>query len=87
MGLRKTGLGLGSCVYNRIKVLRLLKGMSQDELAKAIRKATRKPITRVNITRIENFTSRPSVKTAESICKALGATFNDVFYIDNNHIS
>ncbi|MBK1813129.1 helix-turn-helix transcriptional regulator [Clostridium sp. YIM B02505] len=58
----------------RLKMARVEKDMSQDELAKAV------GATRQTIGMIEAGNYNPTLKLAIAICKALGKTLNDLFW-------
>lgn len=58
----------------KMKLARVEKDMSQDELAKAA------GATRQTIGMIEAGNYNPTLKLAIAICKALGKTLNDLFW-------
>jgi putative transcriptional regulator len=58
----------------KMKLARVEKDMSQDELAKAV------GATRQTIGMIESGNYNPTLKLAIAICKVLGKTLNDLFW-------
>lgn len=61
---------------NRVKEVRLKKGLSQTELAKLCE------TTQNTISSIENCIYGPSSYLAYKICQGLECTFDDVFYLE-----
>lgn len=63
---------------NKIREMRLEKGMSQDKLADL------SGVDRVSISLIETGkTVNPSIKTLGKIALALGTTVDDIFFADS----
>lgn len=62
----------------KMKAARTLKGLSQQDLAKAI------GVSRQTIILIEQGEYNPSLKLCKDICVTLGVTLNDLFWEDNN---
>ena len=60
----------------KLKSARALKDMSQDDLAKAV------GVSRQTINAIEKGDYNPSINLCIAICKELGVTLNDLFWID-----
>lgn len=60
---------------NKIKELRLKRGLSQSELAKLV------GVTKWMIIALEQGESGPSERTAEAISKVFKAPVNEIFYI------
>ena len=60
---------------NRLKEFRALNKMSQSELAKKV------GVSRNTISSIETGQYSPTAKLAFVICKTLGQSFEDVFYL------
>lgn len=58
----------------KMKMARVEKDMSQEELAKAV------GATRQTISMIESSNYNPTLKLAIAICKVLGKTLNDLFW-------
>jgi len=58
----------------KLKIARMEKNMSQEDLAKAVN------VTRQTIGLIENGDYNPTVKLCVAICKALNKTLNDLFW-------
>lgn len=58
----------------RMKIARIEKNMSQEELASKV------DVTRQTIGLIETGKFNPSLQLCVSICKALGKTLNDIFW-------
>ena len=58
----------------KMKLARVEKDMSQDELAKAV------GATRQTIGMIESGNYNPTLKLSVAICKVLGKTLNDLFW-------
>jgi putative transcriptional regulator len=58
----------------RIKSARALKGLTQEDLAKAA------GVSRQTINAIEQGNYNPSINLCISICIALGVTLNDLFW-------
>lgn len=59
----------------KLKSARALKDMSQDDLAKAV------GVSRQTINAIEKGDYNPTINLCIAICKALGVTLNDLFWI------
>ncbi len=62
----------------RMKMARMKMDMSQTELAQAI------GVSRQTIGLIESGEFNPSIRLCIAICKALGATLNDLFWEESN---
>ena len=62
---------------NKIKLYRIMLGLSQHELAWKV------GVTRATINSIENGKTIPSLKLANDIAVVLGRSINDVFYTLN----
>lgn len=60
----------------RLKIARIEKDMSQDDLAKAV------GVTRQTIGAIENGSYNPTLRLCVEICRATGKTLNDLFWED-----
>ena len=58
----------------RLKIARIERDMSQDDLAKAV------GVTRQTIGAIENGSYNPTLKLCVAICRATGKTLNDLFW-------
>ncbi len=58
----------------RLKIARIERDMSQDDLATAV------GVTRQTIGAIENGSYNPTLKLCIAICKATGKTLNDLFW-------
>lgn len=58
----------------RLKIARIERDLSQDDLAKAV------GVTRQTIGAIENGSYNPTLKLCIAICKATGKTLNDLFW-------
>ncbi|AWB43861.1 transcriptional regulator [Paenibacillus sp. CAA11] len=58
----------------RLKVARLKRDMSQEELAEAV------GVTRQTIGLIEAGKYNPTIRLCVSICRTLGVTLNDLFW-------
>ena len=58
----------------RLKIARIERDMSQDELARAV------GVTRQTIGAVENGSYNPTLKLCLAICKATGKTLNDLFW-------
>ena len=59
----------------KLKSARALKDMSQDDLAKAV------GVSRQTINAIEKGDYNPTINLCIAICKVLGVTLNDLFWI------
>ena len=59
----------------KLKSARALKDMSQDDLAKAV------GVSRQTINAIEKGDYNPSINLCIAICKELGMTLNDLFWL------
>lgn len=62
----------------KLKIARIEKGLSQEQLAKSI------SVSRQTIISIEKGDYNPSLELCISICTALGKTLNDLFWRDKN---
>lgn len=62
----------------KIKAARALKGMSQEDLAKAV------GVTRQTIGMIEAGDYNPTLNLCLSICKTLGQTLDGLFWNEEN---
>ncbi len=60
----------------KMKIARLENDMNQDDLAKAV------GVTRQTIGMIESGNYNPTLKLCVAICKALGKTLDQLFWID-----
>ena len=60
----------------KLKSASALKDLSQDDLAKAV------GVSRQTINAIEKGDYNPSINLCIAICKELGVTLNDLFWID-----
>ena len=58
----------------KLKSVRALKDLSQDDLAKAV------GVSRQTINAIEKGDYNPSINLCIAICKELGMTLNDLFW-------
>lgn len=58
----------------KLKVERIQKGLSQEELAEAV------GVTRQTIGLIEAGNYNPTLRLCVAICRALGMTLNDIFW-------
>lgn len=65
----------------KIKIARIERDMSQDDLAKAV------GVTRQTIGAVENGSYNPTLKLCIAICKATGKTLNDLFWEENDEES
>lgn len=63
---------------NRLKEVRLQKGLTQEDLAKMI------GITRQTIIAIEKSKFVPSVKLALELAHALAVPFDDIFWLETS---
>lgn len=63
----------------RLKIARIERDMSQEDLANAV------GVTRQTIGAIENGSYNPTLKLCLSICRATGKTLNDLFWEDEEH--
>ena len=61
----------------KLKSARALKDMSQDDLAKAV------GVSRQTINAIEKGDYNPSINLCIAICKVLGVTLNDLFWMED----
>ena len=59
----------------KLKSARALKDLSQDDLAKAV------GVSRQTINAIEKGDYNPSINLCIAICKELGVTLNDLFWM------
>jgi putative transcriptional regulator len=59
----------------KLKAARALKDMSQEDLAKAVN------VSRQTINAIEQGDYNPTINLCIAICKALGVTLNDLFWL------
>ncbi len=60
----------------RIKIARLEKDMNQQQLADAV------GVTRQTISMIESGNYNPTLNLCMAICKALGKTLDELFWLD-----
>ena len=60
----------------KLKAARALKDMSQEDLAKAVN------VSRQTINAIEQGDYNPTINLCIAICKALGVTLNDLFWVE-----
>ena len=63
---------------NRIKELRKMNGITQDELAKAVR------VTRQTIIAVEKENYNPSLQLAYNIARIFGAKIEEVFIFEED---
>ena len=61
----------------RLKIARIEKDLSQEDLAKAV------GVTRQTIGLIESGSYNPTLKLCIDICRATGKTLNDLFWEEN----
>lgn len=61
-------------MHNRVKSARLTRGLTQAELATAVK------VTRQTIGLIEKGEYNPSLKLCLSICRQLNSTLDDLFW-------
>ena len=61
----------------KLKSARALKDLSQDDLAKAV------GVSRQTINAIEKGDYNPSINLCIAICKELGVTLNDLFWVED----
>lgn len=61
----------------RMKAARAAADISQDELAKKI------GVTRQTISAVENGDYNPTINLCIAICRALGKTLDELFWIDD----
>ena len=61
----------------KLKSARALKDLSQDDLAKAV------GVSRQTINAIEKGDYNPSINLCLAICKELGVTLNDLFWVED----
>ena len=59
----------------KLKAARASKDMSQEDLAKAVN------VSRQTINAIEQGDYNPTINLCIAICKALGVTLNDLFWL------
>lgn len=62
----------------RLKIARIERDMSQEDLAKAV------GVTRQTIGAIESGNYNPTLKLCIQICRATGKTLNDLFWEEEN---
>ncbi len=65
-------------INNRLKQIRLQKGLTQEALANAV------GVTRQTVIAIEREKFVPSVKLALELAAALGAPFTEVFWLETD---
>ncbi len=65
-------------INNRLKEIRLQKGLTQEALASAV------GVTRQTVIAIEREKFVPSVKLALELATALGAPFTEVFWLETD---
>ncbi len=63
----------------RLKIARIERDMSQEDLAKAV------GVTRQTIGAIESGNYNPTLKLCIQICRATGKTLNDLFWEEETH--
>ncbi|WP_461223735.1 helix-turn-helix transcriptional regulator [Lacticaseibacillus suihuaensis] len=63
---------------NRVRELRVTRGLTQKELAEAV------GITRQTLSLIEKGAYNPSLRLCIGICRQLGQTLDGVFWEDND---
>lgn len=63
----------------RLKVARVERDLSQEDLAKAV------GVTRQTIGAIENGSYNPTLKLCIAICRATGKTLNDLFWEEEDY--
>lgn len=66
-------------VNKRMRALRIMKNMSQQDLADEI------AVTRQTISLIETYQYNPSLQICMAICKALDTDLNYLFWEDNQN--
>lgn len=64
----------------RLKLARIEKNMTQEDLAQAIN------VTRVTINQLEGGKYNPSLQLCIRICKVLGKTLDDLFWVVSNEL-
>jgi len=62
----------------RLKIARIERDMSQDDLARAV------GVTRQTIGAVENGSYNPTLNLCIAICRATGKTLNDLFWEEND---
>ncbi len=62
----------------KLKAARVLKGMTQEDLADAI------GVTRQTIIAIEQGNYNPTIRLCRSVCKALGQTLDELFWEEDS---
>ena len=60
----------------KLKAARAIKDMSQEDLAKAVN------VSRQTINAIEKGDYNPTINLCISICKTLGVTLDDLFWVE-----
>lgn len=65
-------------ISNDLKDLRAKKGLTQEDLAKAV------GVTRVTINYIENGEYRPSLELAFLLARYFGKAIEDIFHIESS---
>ena len=63
----------------RLKIARIERDMSQEDLAKAV------GVTRQTIGAIESGNYNPTLKLCLAICRATKKTLNDLFWEEDDH--
>ncbi len=63
----------------RLKIARIERDLSQEDLANAV------GVTRQTIGAIENGSYNPTLKLCIAICRATGKTLNDLFWEEIDH--
>ncbi|EKH0040676.1 helix-turn-helix transcriptional regulator [Listeria monocytogenes] len=64
----------------KMKVARVEKDISQEELAKLI------PVSRQTISSVEAGNYNPTLNLCIAICKALGKTLDDLFWEEDDNV-
>ena len=67
-------------IGNRVKTLRIYKGLSQDELARRI------DFDRTYLSRVESGKQNVTVETLLKICEGLGVTIKEFFDFDGGKV-
>lgn len=66
----------GGCLRNSVKVARVKKDLTQQQLADAV------GITRQTVSLIEKGKYNPSLKLCLQICYAVGGTLDEIFWVE-----
>jgi len=72
----KRGYGVGENKNIKLKLARIQKNLSQEQLAEVV------GVTRQTIGLIEAGNYNPTIKLCIAICKALDTSLNDIFWED-----